>query len=40
VSWVKRRNVALRPQTFRRRPFSNALLAFRGVPHTWVLATP
>jgi tRNA (mo5U34)-methyltransferase len=40
ISWVKRRNMPLGPRAFRRRPFSVALLAARGVPHTWALATP
>jgi tRNA (mo5U34)-methyltransferase len=39
VTWVRRRGIALRPTSFRRRPFSVALLAFKGAPHTWVLAT-
>jgi tRNA (mo5U34)-methyltransferase len=40
VSWVPMRQRSLRPKHFRHRPFSTALLYAKGVPHTWVLATP
>ncbi len=40
VSWVARRGIALRPSSFRRRPFAVALLALKGAPHSWVLAAP
>ena len=38
VSWVKRRGASRRVWTYRKRPFSAAMLAYLGVPHTWVLA--
>jgi len=32
------RNLPLRPSTFRRRPVATAMLKFKGIPHSWVLA--
>jgi tRNA (mo5U34)-methyltransferase len=40
TTFVKRTGIPLRPRSFRHAPFTAAMLATKGAPHTWVLATP